>query len=98
MFPKDIYDWQLSFPEVKSKVSQLFQDGYKIVIITNQGGIGTGKTKSSEFKSKIEKIGSSLNIPVQVFIATASDIYRKPAPGMWSLLANEVQYLLDCGK
>lgn len=95
VFPKDMYDWQLAFPEVKSKLSQLSRDGYKIVIITNQGGIGTGRTKSSEFKSKIEKIGSALNVPIQVFIATVSDIYRKPAPGIWSLLANEYNSGID---
>lgn len=63
---------------------------FKITLFTNQGGIANGKTKSSDFKWKIEQIVRSLNVPVQVFIAAGNSIYRKPLPGMWNYLIQHV--------
>ncbi|KAG8288676.1 hypothetical protein J6590_013964 [Homalodisca vitripennis] len=86
VFPKDNDDWKLAFGSVKSKLSKFASEGYKIVILTNQAGIGRGRTNINEFKTKIENIVRDLNVPVQVFIATSNSIYRKPAPGMWTFL------------
>uniref|UniRef100_A0A1B6DS87 PNK FHA domain-containing protein n=1 Tax=Clastoptera arizonana TaxID=38151 RepID=A0A1B6DS87_9HEMI len=88
VFPKDKHDWQISFPQVKPKLSGLIADGYKIVIFTNQGGIGRGNTKQSDFQEKVSKIAEELNVPIQVFIAVTNK-YRKPAPGMWNVLNEE---------
>lgn len=90
VFPKDRDDWRIGFPSVKQKLISLIEDGFKIVIFTNQAGIGRGKTKPADFKYKIEKILGELNVPVQVFVATSQNIYRKPAPGMWRILKEKV--------
>lgn len=86
IFPKTHNDWQLLYPEVPNKLKQLYNDGYKIVIFTNQAGLGTGKIKIEDFKTKIEKVVKRLNVPIQVFVSTGKGIYRKPAPGMWNML------------
>uniref|UniRef100_A0A1B6MMI3 PNK FHA domain-containing protein n=1 Tax=Graphocephala atropunctata TaxID=36148 RepID=A0A1B6MMI3_9HEMI len=90
VFPKDNDDWKLAFGSVKPKLSKFAGDGYKIVILTNQAGISRGKTNINEFKTKIENIVRDLNVPVQVFIATTTSIYRKPAPGMWTFLETKI--------
>lgn len=90
VFPKDKDDWTLANGAVKPKIAKMLSEGYKVVILTNQAGIGRGKTNVNEFKSKVENIISALNVPVQVFISATNSIYRKPAPGMWTYLENKV--------
>lgn len=90
-FPKGAEDWRFAFPEVPKKLRAFNTDKYKIVIFTNQAGIGLGKLKINEFKPKIEKIICELDIPVQVFVSTGKGVYRKPAPGMWDSLCKEVR-------
>lgn len=48
-FPQDVDDWKL-FPYVASKLTNLQQDGYKIVFFTNQNGISLGKYKVEDYK------------------------------------------------
>lgn len=90
VFPVDENDWQIYSPEIITSINKLYDDGYKIVIFTNQGGIGINNVNEKTFKKKIEDILKMIKIPVQVFIATRKDIYRKPAPGMWNILISDV--------
>jgi bifunctional polynucleotide phosphatase/kinase len=39
VFPKDAHDWQLWSPKIVPTLQKLYEDGYKIVIFTNQRGI-----------------------------------------------------------
>ncbi|XP_028982027.1 uncharacterized protein F21D5.5 isoform X2 [Diachasma alloeum] len=87
VFPKDLNDWKILFPGIPGKLKELHADGYKIVIFTNQGGLGLGKSKPNDFKQKIERVVKRLGVPIQVFIATARDSYRKPVTGMWDRFA-----------
>ncbi|XP_025191378.1 uncharacterized protein F21D5.5-like [Melanaphis sacchari] len=89
VFPVDENDWQIYSPEVITSISKLSDDGYKIVIFTNQGGISKSKTNFLTFKIKITNILKVLKVPIQVFIATEKDINRKPAPGMWNILVSD---------
>ncbi|KAJ3356932.1 hypothetical protein GGF32_001245 [Allomyces javanicus] len=84
-WPKDRHDWEFLGPRdvVRNKLVQLHEDGYKLVIFTNQAGIGTDKGKLVDFQLKIKDILHNLDIPFQVFIACTKDMYRKPLPGMW---------------
>ncbi|XP_071811636.1 uncharacterized protein F21D5.5-like isoform X1 [Apostichopus japonicus] len=83
VFPRDINDWRIYLPETYGRLKQLKADGYKVVFFTNQLGIGRGKLKLGDFKKKLSKILMKLGIPIQVFIATGSGMYRKPCLGMW---------------
>ncbi|EDV21661.1 uncharacterized protein TRIADDRAFT_59893 [Trichoplax adhaerens] len=58
----------------------------KVVIFSNQLGIGNKMVNKESFKKKITNIINSLGVPVQAYIATNRDIYRKPFIGMWQYL------------
>ncbi|CAH2232847.1 jg16607 [Pararge aegeria aegeria] len=87
--PVDINDWQIAFPQVSKKLTEKLNDGYKIIIFSNQSPIGNGRVKIEDFKKKIEGIVEKLNVPIQVYLATGKGFYRKPATGMWKLLAEK---------
>jgi len=91
VFPVDENDWNIYSPEVITSINKLSDDGYKIVIFTNQGSISKLKVNFHTFKIKIENILKVLKVPVQVFVAIEKDIYRKPAPGMWNILISDVR-------
>uniref|UniRef100_A0AAG5DNA5 PNK FHA domain-containing protein n=1 Tax=Anopheles atroparvus TaxID=41427 RepID=A0AAG5DNA5_ANOAO len=86
VFPKSIDDWQIAFPEVPGKLKALHKNGFKLVIFTNQAGIGKGKVRIEDFRQKIEALVRKLSVPIQVFISTGSGKYRKPRTGMWETL------------
>ncbi|XP_053658768.1 uncharacterized protein F21D5.5 [Anopheles marshallii] len=88
VFPKSIDDWQIAFPEVPGKLKSLHRNGFKLVIFTNQAGIGKGKVRIEDFRQKIEALVRKLSVPMQVFISTGSGKYRKPRTGMWQTLCD----------
>ena len=40
VFATSIDDWKIIYSEVPGKLKQLHEDGYKVIIFTNQAGIG----------------------------------------------------------
>ena len=84
-FPKDADDWKYWHESVPKKLKQLYEEGYKVVIFTNQKGISTGNTKAEDIKTKIEDIGKDVGIQMQAIIATEDDEFRKPGTKMWDL-------------
>ena len=58
--------------QVKTTLQKLhYEDGYKIIFFTNQGGIETGKVKKDDFRRKITAIVKELDVPIQLFAATS---------------------------
>lgn len=92
VFPTSVDDWKLAFGTVSSTLKSKHSDGYKIVILTNQAGVTSGKTKVPDIKKKIENIIRALGIPIQAFIATGDNSFRKPLTGMWRTFL--FQYLI----
>lgn len=88
VFPTSIDDWKLAFGTVTTMLKSKYADGYKIVILTNQAGVTSGKTKVPDIKKKIENIIKALGVPVQAFIATGDNCFRKPLTGMWQALCD----------
>uniref|UniRef100_A0A2H8TJF9 Bifunctional polynucleotide phosphatase/kinase n=2 Tax=Melanaphis sacchari TaxID=742174 RepID=A0A2H8TJF9_9HEMI len=88
-FPDDENDWKIYNSNVKRSIKSLSDNGYKLVIFTNQRDIVGNKENEKKFKTKIENIPKLIKTPVQVFIATRKDIYGKPAPGMWNILLSD---------
>lgn len=86
VFPTGIDDWKLAFGTVATMLKSKHSDGFKIVILTNQAGVASGKTKVPDIKKKIENIIKSLGVPVQALIATGDGSFRKPLTGMWQAL------------
>ncbi len=76
------------FPETAGALARLRKNGYKVIIITNQSGIGRGYFSEAEYR-KVEKefirqlgevlIDASYHCPD---LPTQSSIRRKPGPGM----------------
>ncbi|XP_067651415.1 bifunctional polynucleotide phosphatase/kinase-like [Haliotis asinina] len=86
VFPTHNGDWKIMLPEIFGKLKKLHAAGFKIVFFTNQMGIQRGKVKIEELKQKFTYIVEKLGVPVQIFIASGSGIYRKPSIGMWKYM------------
>ncbi|KAK1269399.1 Polynucleotide 3'-phosphatase ZDP [Acorus gramineus] len=90
--------WSLLYPTIPEKLQSLYNDGYKLVIFTNESNIERWKNKRQQaVDSKIGRLDNFIklvNVPIQVFIACGlgkgsgqtDDPFRKPNPGMWKLL------------
>ncbi|KAM9813002.1 bifunctional polynucleotide phosphatase/kinase isoform 1-T1 [Syngnathus typhle] len=89
VFPTAPDDWKILYPEIQPRLTSLIKKGYKVVFFTNQMGIARGKLRPEVFKSKVEDILTTLQLPVQVFVAAGPGIYRKPAVGMWNHLCEK---------
>lgn len=86
VFPTDMYDWKMAGGTVVPTVKSKHLDGFKIVIFTNQAGVSSNKTNVADIKKKIENVIEGLGVPVQAFIATGDNFFRKPMTGMWQAL------------
>ncbi|KAJ6020882.1 Polynucleotide kinase 3 phosphatase [Penicillium herquei] len=91
-FPRSADDWQWWDGSVATKLGSLHEEGYQLVIFSNQKKISiqkelkAGKTDSKSlamFKEKLTAIMSALDIPMSVYAATQATEYRKPRLGMW---------------
>lgn len=89
VFPKNIDDWQLNYQKIPQKLKTLHENGFKIVIFTNQAGVEKGKLLIDNLKRKIVTIQQRLEVPCQFFMATGSTKYRKPRTGMWEALQEQ---------
>lgn len=97
VFPKDEKDWKFAYNSTVAKLQTFFEqnDNYRFVIITNQAGVGSGKTSLSGMKNKIESIVVQLDIPLIVFIVPGKGAYRKPMTGIWPILVQEFNEGVD---
>jgi bifunctional polynucleotide phosphatase/kinase len=84
--PESRVDWKWLSPLVKPTLRQYHNDGYKLVIFTNQAGIIKHPEKKKAIEGKIIDLATELGCPVQAFIATGKDNNRKPVSTMWKLL------------
>ena len=88
-FSEDKNDWMFLFDEVPKKLKSLFDEGFKLVFITNQGGVEKGRTSLSELKYKFCRIVEDIGVPVQVCILTGYNHYRKPNTAIWDLIVEK---------
>ncbi len=67
-WPQSASDWTWLVPgaTVPTKLAELVADGYRLVFITNQGGIEKGKAKLADIQRKVELIIGALDLPVLV--------------------------------
>ncbi len=82
-FPKSKDDATPVYPEVASKLQELQINGYKIIIFTNQNGIG----KRISVEDIYYKIDTYLpnGAAIDVYISYQKNQYRKPFPGMFDV-------------
>jgi len=84
--PKDSDDWILFNNTVPAKMKEVEEQGYKIVIFSNQNGIKDAlKGKMAEkVTNRITNVLEAIGMPdVAVMMATNKDKTRKPETGMW---------------
>lgn len=73
-----------------TKLRALVDDGNFVVIVSNQGRLtdldGIEQPEALQFKKKMEVVMRDMKIPVTFVVACANDSYRKPRPGLWSII------------
>ncbi|KAI7739198.1 hypothetical protein M8C21_016173 [Ambrosia artemisiifolia] len=82
--------WSLMYASIPKKLQSLYNDGYKLVIFTNESNIERWKNKRQvAVDSKIGRLDAFIKL---VFIACGAskgqevDPFRKPQPGMWRIM------------
>ncbi|KIW67445.1 polynucleotide kinase 3'-phosphatase [Phialophora macrospora] len=87
--------WDASVP---GKLKSLHDEGYLVVILSNQSTISLRDNKKSlqkdmasltNFKSQLSSVLSQLDFPISVYAATGQDKYRKPRVGMWEAVLED---------
>jgi bifunctional polynucleotide phosphatase/kinase len=86
-FAKSASDWQWLFPEVPSVLQTIAAAGFKLVIMSNQLGVTKGQVTLQDVQLRMEQVVAAAGVPMQCFFSTSNDFFRKPRPGMWTLLA-----------
>lgn len=84
--PRDPNDYDI-LPGRREALQQLIDQGYNLVVVTNQGWKSTAQQEVA--LARIEKFAKDLNLPIIIFVALAgrgNDPYRKPAPKMWEFI------------
>jgi len=76
-FPSNIDDWKWLYPGIPEKIRGYYEDGFMIVIFTNQSKIWKHK--------QIQEVAKILDIPVFIVIATEKCDY-KPNPILFNVL------------
>ncbi|KAK5110111.1 hypothetical protein LTR62_006245 [Meristemomyces frigidus] len=97
-FSKGPDDWRWWHATVPGRLKQLNDDGYAIVIISNQGAVSLradtkapqgGMRSLNNFKGKVTAVLNALELPITMYAASGPDLYRKPRVGMWQQLLKE---------
>lgn len=83
-FPQSETDWQLTYDNVIETLNNYHINGYKIIIVSNQLNVNM-----ETFTKKIENIQKLINLPIEFYIATEKDSYRKPMTDMWDFMLEQ---------
>lgn len=86
-FARDVDDWRL-FDDLRvpAKLKALYDEGYSLVIISNQLGVSKGKVSTADIQLKVDNIVSQLDLPFVAILATENNHMRKPRIGSWEYL------------
>ena len=101
-WPSQLSHYELWSSTVPEKLRALHDEGYKLVLFTNQGGIQkahSGK-KASLVKSIIDWLAKLIDRPVHAVMSTKSlkrseDSFHKPTSKMWQVAINSLNKRQD---
>jgi bifunctional polynucleotide phosphatase/kinase len=66
VFPTGRNDWEWTFEEIPEVLKTKYNEGYKIIIFTNQAGFEKGKVKEGDIKGKILDLCDELGYPIKI--------------------------------
>lgn len=105
-YPRDEHDFKPYNKKAGKKLAELVEEGYTLVIFSNQGGIkGALNGKQAEkVKKRVQNVLATLykqahpkaaeeageGFPVMVLLATGDDENRKPGVGMWEFWCSKL--------
>ncbi|ETI22171.1 polynucleotide kinase 3'-phosphatase [Cladophialophora carrionii CBS 160.54] len=87
--------WDASVP---GRLKSLHDEGYLVVILSNQSTVSLKDNKKllqkdmaslTNFKSQLSAVLHQLDLPISVYAATGQDKYRKPRIGMWEAVLGD---------
>lgn len=99
-FANNSSDWEFLYGNTVDKLESLNKDGYTIIIISNQAGIGKKKQDGGEWRKKVDDIVKNFNFPIIVYASINSNIYRKPMMTFWNKIKTQETIIEDsfyCG-
>ena len=90
-------------PETVQAMSELADDGFEFIVITNQAGIALGVVEEAEVDRIHQHMTAELGrrgiTVLEVYMSPdhwdSGSVMRKPAPGMFHLAADEHRFRLD---
>ncbi len=85
-FSQSADDWQFAYDSVPEILRQFKLQGYKLIIVSNQSGVGSGKIMLETLQTKLTDIYTQLNLPIEIYFATTKDNFRKPMTDLWDLI------------
>lgn len=85
-FPTEPLDWNMWHDSVIPSMNTLYDEGYMLVVFTNQNGIEKKKITEDFIRTRFESFLEHINLPVDIYISTSQDHHRKPNTGMWKKL------------
>lgn len=83
-----VSDWEFFDPVVPEKLKELKNNGFRIVIASNQQGISLGLVSDKDLQLKIEAFIKAIGVEATAMLATKKDKFKKPETGMWLYLQN----------
>ncbi|KAK5222101.1 DNA kinase/phosphatase Pnk1 [Exophiala xenobiotica] len=96
--------WKWWDPSVPGRLKQLYDEGYLVIILSNQGNISLKDNPKSlqrdaaslnNLKQQVGSIFRRLDLPVSLYAATGQDRYRKPRVGMWEEMLEDYDLLAE---
>lgn len=99
---KESGDWQWWDQRVPGRLKELYNEGYHVAILSNQGGLTLHidpkqkiplkniSKRVGEFKDKGAAILRHLDLPITLYAATGKDNFRKPRRGMWDEVVKDM--------
>ena len=86
------------------RLKALYDEGYLVVIFSNQGNISLKDNPKSlqkdtlslvNLKNQVSSLLRQLDLPLSVYAATGQDRYRKPRIGMWEEMLEDYDLQAD---
>lgn len=93
--PSSPRDWKFLNAHVVSRLEEEVACGKKLVVFSNQAGIGRGMLEASFVQDRIDSIAAEIGLPLAFYVATAKDRFRKPRTGMWDKYVEDIGGI-DC--